>query len=90
MGDLINRQDAIDDLISRKWLMEAFENYPFDTEKDKNRVIHVVRDTAPSAEPERKTGKWIVYYECPKCGEITKNFAEYCPFCGADMRGEEE
>lgn len=41
-----------DDLISRKWLMEVFENYPFDTEKDKNRVIHVVRDTAPSAEQD--------------------------------------
>ena len=37
-----------------------------------------------------KHGKWIVYYECPKCGEITKNFTEYCPFCGADMRGESE
>ena len=50
---------VMDDLISRKWLMEIFENYPFDTEKDKNRVIHVVRDTAPSVEPERKTGKLI-------------------------------
>jgi predicted RNA-binding Zn-ribbon protein involved in translation (DUF1610 family) len=35
---------------------------------------------------ETKHGKWIVHYECPKCGEITKNFMEYCPFCGADMR----
>lgn len=43
----------------------------------------------PSAQPERKTGKWIVYYECPKCGEITKDFTEYCPFCNADMRGAE-
>ena len=42
----------------------------------------------PSAEPERKTGKWIVHYECPKCGEITKDFTEYCPFCNADMRGD--
>ena len=39
---------------------------------------------------ETKHGKWIVHYECPKCGEITKNFMEYCPFCGADMRGEED
>jgi len=44
----------------------------------------------PSAQPERKKGKWIVYYECPKCGEITKDFTEYCPFCGADMRGEQD
>ena len=39
---------------------------------------------------ERKNGKWIVYYECPKCGEITKDFTEYCPFCDADMRGEQD
>ena len=42
----------------------------------------------PPAQPKRKKGKWIVYYECPKCGEITKDFTEYCPFCNADMRGE--
>jgi hypothetical protein len=59
MSDSISRQDTINDLISRKWLMEIFENYPFDTEKDKNRVIHVVRDTAPSVEPEQKTKKLI-------------------------------
>ena len=60
----------------------------------------------PSAQPERKTGKWIgteyagyadgnpVYYEwkCSACGcvieddEPTWNF---CPNCGADMRGEQ-
>ena len=46
--------------------------------------------TMPSVQPERKTGRWIVYYECPKCGEITKDFTEYCLFCNADMRGEED
>ena len=48
---------------------------------------HMVFD-APTIE-ERKTGKWIVHYECPKCGEITKDFTEYCPFCGADMIGKD-
>ena len=46
--------------------------------------------TTVSKVTARKTGKWIVYYECPKCGEITKNFTEYCPFCNADMRDEAE
>ena len=46
--------------------------------------------TLPSVTPERKTGKWIVHYECPKCGEITKDFTEYCPFCNADMRGKQD
>lgn len=44
-------------------------------------------DEMPTIEP--KKGKWIVYYECPRCGEITKDFTEYCPFCGADVRGEQ-
>ncbi len=38
-------------------------------------------------EPQRMKGKWIVHYECPKCGELTKDFTEHCPFCGTDMRG---
>ena len=53
--------------------------------------------------PERKKGKWIfeeckgnTYFRCSECGEIvTSAFMgfpryEYCPMCGADMRGEEE
>ena len=44
---------------------------------------------------ERKTGKWIPFdypwYRCSECGAVRENksFLEnYCPNCGADMRGE--
>ena len=52
--------------------------------------------TLPSAEPERKKGKWIdnrdVSWMCSECGkwldvlqgDIDMN---YCPNCGADMTG---
>lgn len=42
------------DLISRQWLMECVNEgwIKFDTEKDENRFIHLVRDIAPSAQPE--------------------------------------
>ena len=42
------------DLISRKWLMECVNEgwIKFDTEKDKNTYVHLVRDIAPSAQPE--------------------------------------
>lgn len=45
------------DLISRQWLMECVNEgwIKFDTEKDENRFIHLVRDVAPSAQPERLT-----------------------------------
>ena len=51
----------------------------------------------PSAQPERKMGKWIwecSAHRCSACSEYTcfaeSNPPKYCPNCGADMRGEEE
>ena len=43
----------MNDLISRKWLMECVNEgwIKFDTEKDENKFIHLVRDIAPSAQP---------------------------------------
>jgi len=43
-----------DDTISRQWLMGCVTEgwIKFDTEKDKNRFVHLVRDIAPSAEPQ--------------------------------------
>ena len=44
----------MDDVISRQWLMECVNEgwIKFDTEKDENRFIHLVRDIAPSAQPD--------------------------------------
>lgn len=44
--------NKMDDLISRKWLMECVNEgwIKFDTEKDKNTYVHLVRDIAPSAQ----------------------------------------
>ena len=54
-------------------------------------------DDMPSAEPERKTGKWIpdksgiVYWNCSECGFASEAFGadilyHFCPNCGCDMR----
>ena len=56
-----------------------------------------------SLEPERKIGRWIrensayeMLFRCSECGERTtstimdKPRYEWCPMCGADMRGEQE
>lgn len=51
----------------------------------------------PSAQPERKMGKWIYktdlitaptgYWECSECKEGRLLYEEnFCPHCGADMR----
>ena len=51
---------------------------------------------APTIEPERKKGKWIDG-KCDQCGchapywsmSTTYYKSNYCPECGADMRGEQ-
>lgn len=42
----------MDNSISRQWLMDCVNEgwIKFDTEKDENRFIHLVRDIAPSAD----------------------------------------
>ena len=55
-------------------------------------------DAAPTIEPERKNGKWEitnlgavgVFDSCSECKRVVKHkapFYNYCPNCGAYMRG---
>lgn len=77
----------MDDLISRQWLMKCVDEgwLKFDTETDENRFIHLVRDIAPSAQPEQS---WIpcserfpkdfedvlVWYEYFRYGEYNRMY----------------
>lgn len=38
---------------------------------------------------ERKSGKWIEL-RCSECGQVDYSKPNYCPNCGADMRGESD
>jgi hypothetical protein len=47
----------------------------------------------PSALPERKKGEWSDGYRwqrCSLCKQTGKKSWNYCPHCGADMRGEKD
>lgn len=56
----------------------------------------------PATQPQRMRGRWIPdnpvgggYWVCTACKHPTEAFAadiiyNYCPFCGADMRGEQD
>lgn len=56
----------------------------------------------PSAEPEPKTGEWREHIfdgfmggrpralRCTRCNYISLSAYNFCPWCGADMRGEED
>ena len=93
-GDLISRADAI------KAVSRAIWHYPNECYKNLN--VYEVAETLvsdaimslPSAEP--KTGEWISNrdgsWNCSECGLRVLVYAKgnYCPNCGARMRGKEE
>ena len=97
--DLIDRQAAIDQINERQRKLI----YCFGLENDVVKIMDIAKSIViaiPSAEPERKKGKWIDYsdegyVECPFCHSDTncdgnKDELHYCFSCGADMRGKEE
>ena len=66
-------------------------------------ALSEIRDMLESAQPDRKKGKWkrayldheamgerpsILY--CSICGQCIAYPTNFCPTCGADMRGEED
>ena len=95
MNDLISRQAAID----ATWFEPSYT--------DPLNVLTEVRDrlkALPSAQPERKKGKWILecdaegegdnLYRCPECG-CNYSCQEYdipnfCPNCGSYNGGESD
>ena len=94
------------DLISRQALLEEYDRLHVG---EPGRARKLIED-APSAQPERKTGKWKgyntdkegwkrtdgspVFMTCSECfGAVLNNGSahwNFCPSCGADMRGEQD
>ena len=74
----------MNDLISRQWLLECVNEgwIKFDTEKDENRFTHLVRDIAPSAQPEitcdgcRFVGTYDTDFPCCSCVRREKDYYE--------------
>ena len=87
MHALISRQAAIDELHGKD------PSQVWDTAD-----IEVWLNTLSSVQPERLKGKWIHQakfgrIECDQCGKVFRNSftpKNFCPNCGADMRGEQE
>ena len=90
MDDLISRQAAID--AANDWLLDCFKV------KKQDRSCGLIRrlEDLPSAHPERPKGEWVekphvygVAY-CSLCDyELHTNDTNFCPNCGADMRGDQ-
>ena len=76
------------DLISRQAVLDLIADYDLSMGQVV-RGIHAL----PSAEPERKKGKWTNENACEFCGfqpwyERDIHTLSFCPNCGADMRKE--
>ena len=103
MDDLISRRGAIEALNKEIRRRRLFDDDDVDGMLDESDTDEVLKGL-PSAQPERKKGKWLPYLEeyhdmfkCSNCGNIIrlpfKCFSPpyyYCPNCGADMKEEED
>ena len=99
--DLISRQAAIDAMTTTLWhypngCYRNLNEYEF-----AKGLAELGLKSVPSAQPELKKGKWIdattdesldQEWRCSECGWnlfLTGNLTNFCPNCGADMRGEQ-
>lgn len=100
MSDLIERKDAIDYFVTNIGVVDE-DGYAVDDYDERVKIWTERFSGIPSAEPERKKGRWIYdtervtdglvhsQYHCSNCGiQIFGWIPNYCQYCGADMRGE--
>lgn len=83
---MIYLDDAIEAVVKESQ-MEGAYGY-----MDTKSIVDLLRDL-PSAQPERKTGRWTKIhwkaFRCSECNRLSEFCTDFCPNCGADMRGEQ-
>lgn len=99
-NDLIRRQDVLDYIDNMPSELTSDGRRMV----RRIRLTEYIADTLPSAEPERPKGEWKPFdltwgrsvYSCTACGEtmdipteMSKPIYNFCPHCGADMRGKD-
>lgn len=78
MSDLIRREDVIDELMA---LRDAHKADQFTGNLLHWTGIKAMLESIPSAEPERKTGKWIEYPDCLRYEGAYTNDQIACSEC---------
>ena len=84
-------------LVDADALFEAMEKSCWYNNADRDEIAEKLVMDAPTIEPQRKKGMWILITDnneqhsvCDECGEWKYHQKQnFCGNCGADMRGEE-
>ena len=78
-------------LIDADVLITWFNDHYDDEEFSVGYISGLIKD-APTIEPQRMRGRWVIVDEnvcCSECGSPNMEY-NFCPNCGADMRGDEK
>lgn len=100
MSDLIKRSDAIEAYADIYWIDDRL-NLAFREELDK--IDEKIRNIPTVEIADRPRGEWkdtgkdpdhshpltAIWYRCSECGHGTNAKTNFCPDCGAEMKGED-
>lgn len=95
MSDLIRRSDAIEALKNALCELGGDEWGDGELGVHADDIDAVINDI-PTIEPKR--GEWIFngnfcglnHHKCSKCGKNEFRMSNFCPNCGAEMRGKDD
>lgn len=101
MNELINKENALQYLVEND--EERYELDKARTKKLREQILKLGASMCAGAKEATNKGEWIIrtdndpicrpWYntcKCSKCGQYGTKVWNYCPNCGADMRGEEK
>lgn len=94
--DAISREDAVNALIAHF----IPQTYTGEQVEQASKLARKIMDNAPSVIPQPKEGEWIYIdepiignpygrYRCSECELEEPHKTNYCPNCGAKMKGAE-
>jgi len=96
----LSQEGTISDLISRQAVLDRAVSIPMFGRDVKMVAVSEIKNL-PSAQPEPHEGEWVqvsaqryftsasYFYRCNVCGENNPRNTNYCPNCGAKMKGAE-
>ena len=99
MAEYIEKEPMIEEM--QRLIDNVSRNYPKATEteliilKGKYEAFMEYIKEQPAADVQPvKRGHWIeidygMFYECSECGKVQEFERNFCPNCGADMRGDD-